>query len=126
MKLSILLGSYTLQFMDMAGDGFCCTWGDGKVVISAGIEEKAVLEAEAPVVVDARQSSNVEVLADSDGEFEYRLSLPFVVATGLYEYTTANDDISLVVTSVVVPLSGILMATTLACLLRGFLVCYRR
>jgi hypothetical protein len=111
-------GNYTLQFMDMGGDGICCTWGNGNIVISAVVGGKGVPVAEARVAVDARKSSHIEVLADSDGEFDYRLSLPFIVAPGLYEYNTADDDVNFVVISVVVALSVTFLVTALACVLR--------
>jgi trypsin len=112
-------GNYTLQFMDTAGDGICCTRGDGKIVISAERVGEGV--AEATVLVDARMSSHVEVLADSDGDFKYRLSLPFVVAPGLKKYTNAENSgnyDNIVVISIVVTLSLIVIVTTLTCVLR--------
>jgi hypothetical protein len=112
-------GNYTLQFMDTAGDGICCTWGDGRIVISAEAEDKAV--AETPVAVDARKSTHVEILADSDGEFGYHLSLPFVVSPGLEKYTTAENsgnEVNLVAILVGVALSLIVLVTALTCVLR--------
>jgi hypothetical protein len=83
-------GKYTLHFLDIAGDGICCKWGDGKIVISAIVGGKG--EAEAPVAVHARKKTRVEVLADSDGSFKYRLSLPFVVASDLHAYTISSGN----------------------------------
>jgi hypothetical protein len=94
--------------------------GDGKIVISAGVGGKAV--AEANVAVVTRKSSHVEILADSDGVFEYHLSLPFVVTPGLEKYYTTTENSSnednLVVISLVVVLSLIVTATALTCVLR--------
>jgi hypothetical protein len=117
--IPLLPGNYTLQFMDTAGDGICCSWGDGKIVISARVGGKAV--AEAPAAVDARKSSRVLILADSDGDFEYHLSLPFVVAPGLAKYTTfenSDNEVNLVVISLVVALSLIVIVTASTCVLR--------
>ena len=77
--------------------------------------------AEAPVAVDASKSSHVEILADSDGEFEYHLSLSFVVASGLENYTTfenSDNEVNLVVISLVVALSLIVTVMALTCVLR--------
>jgi trypsin len=110
-------GKYTLHFTDTAGDGICCGDGMGNIVISAEVGGKAV--AEAPVAVDTRTMSHVEVLADSDGEFKHHLSLPFVVAPGLIEYTTASEiEVNIVVIFVVVAVSLIVMVTALTFVLR--------
>jgi hypothetical protein len=111
-------GNYTLQFMDTAGNGICCSEGDGKIVISARVASNAV--AEAPVAVDARKSCHIKILADSDGEFEYHLSLPFVVTPGLEKYTTfenCDNEVNLVLISLVVTLSLIVAVMALTCVL---------
>jgi hypothetical protein len=81
-------GKYTLQFTDTDGDGICCRHGQGEIVISAETRHKKVLEVPE---VDPRSSFDVKVLAESDGIFEYRLSLAFVVSD-LDTYTTADND----------------------------------
>jgi hypothetical protein len=81
-------GKYTLQFTDTDGDGICCRHGQGVIVISAETRHKKVLEVPE---VDPRSSFDVKVLAESDGIFEYRLSLAFVVSD-LDTYTTADND----------------------------------
>jgi hypothetical protein len=116
--IPLLPGNYTLQFMDTAGDGICCSRGDGKIIISAGVGDKAV--AEAPDAVDARKCSHVEILADSDGDFKYHLSLSFVITPDLEKYTTAensDNEFNLVVISLVVALSLVVTATALTCVL---------
>jgi hypothetical protein len=74
-------GKYTLHFTDTAGDGICCGHGKGKIKISA--------EAHA----EASRSRVDNVLAHSDGQFAYQLSLPFVVLSGGEDtgYTTSTD-----------------------------------
>jgi hypothetical protein len=73
-------GKYTLHFTDTAGDGI-----KGKIIISADVRSSAEddggkVRAEAPTVISRNRVDNV--LADSDGKFEYHLSLPFVVGSG--------------------------------------------
>jgi trypsin len=83
--------AYTLHFVDIVGDGICCTFGEGKVVIRAQVAEDQtedegddvdIADADAPadVAVAGRQSSRVDVLASSDGQFGNHLALSFVVA----------------------------------------------
>jgi hypothetical protein len=71
-------GKYTLHLTDTAGDGICCGHGKGKIVISADVQPNAGAEAHA-VTVRSRADN---VLAHSDGQFAYQLSLPFVVVSG--------------------------------------------
>jgi hypothetical protein len=82
-------GKYTLHLTDTAGDGICCGHGKGKIVIATNAQPSG--GAEAPAVVARSRVDNV--LAHSDGQFEYQLSLPFVVVSGgdgTY-YTTTTD-----------------------------------
>jgi trypsin len=75
-------GKYTLHLTDTAGDGICCGHGKGKVVISADVQPRAAFR---------RRADNV--LARSDGQFAYQLSLPFIVVSNGdgTDYTNSAD-----------------------------------
>jgi hypothetical protein len=82
-KLSLRPGRYTLQVTDMQGDGLCCEWGHGQIVVSAhGNPTNSTLESK----------SQTQVLAQSDGHFEYRLALDFTVPPLDGGSWTNNED----------------------------------
>jgi hypothetical protein len=82
-------GKYTLHLTDTAGDGICCGHGKGKIVISADVQPNAGVESRA-VAVRSRADN---VLAHSDGQFGFHLSLPFIVVSGgEHTYYTAITD----------------------------------
>jgi hypothetical protein len=125
--ISLPPGKYTLHFTDTAGNGICCGYGKGKIVISmegppisAGVEAPEVMATKSRV--DKRADKRVEnVIADSNGKFRYQLSLPFVVAPDLEGYTISEDSgvgSSLMVIYVAVALSSIVVVTALTAVLR--------
>jgi trypsin len=117
--ISLPPGNYKLHFTDTVGNGICCGYGQGKIVIS--MEGPPNIEVEAPAVKATKSRVVENVLADSDGNFRYHLSLPFVVSPDLDGYTLTEDGgigSNLMVIYVVVALSSIVMVTALTVVLR--------
>jgi trypsin len=68
-RLSLQPGKYTLQVTDTRGDGLCCEYGQGQIIVSA--------HGSPPL--NSTLETQSQVLAESDGHFEYRLALDFTV-----------------------------------------------
>jgi hypothetical protein len=68
-RLSLQPGKYTLQVTDTQGDGLCCEYGQGQIIVSA--------HGSPPL--NSTLETQSQVLAESDGHFEYRLALDFTV-----------------------------------------------
>jgi trypsin len=85
-------GKYTLQFTDTDGDGICCRHGQGEIVISVETQHKDMVQVSDVLGgVEPRIGYYVKVLADSDGAFESRLSLSFVVPSSA-DLTNTNTN----------------------------------
>jgi trypsin len=79
-KLSLRPGKYTLQVTDMQGDGICCDNGKGKITISAHGSPTASASASTSTLKSQTQGeTQTQLLAQSDGKFEYHLALNFTV-----------------------------------------------
>jgi len=98
---------YTFQMTDTRGDGICCNYGNGRIVITAsttsvggGIVADTVSNssAEGNVQVSPRSAAatGIDILAESDGDFGYSLSLEFLVPSALanrgVDIGVANED----------------------------------
>jgi trypsin len=71
-RLSLRPGKYTLQVTDMQGDGICCEYGKGQIAIFAhGSPTTSTLKSQS--------QTPTQLLAHSDGKFDFRLSLDFNV-----------------------------------------------
>jgi hypothetical protein len=69
-KLSLRPGKYTLQVTDMQGNGLCCEYGKGRIAVSA---------QGSPMTLTLKSQTQTQLLAQSDGQFEFRLALDFTV-----------------------------------------------
>jgi trypsin len=95
-RLSLRPGKYTLQVTDMQGDGICCEYGKGKITVSAYGSPTTSTSAGSPTTSTSAGSpttstsalksqtkdedkTQTQVLAQSDGQFKFRLALDFTV-----------------------------------------------
>jgi trypsin len=79
-RLSLRPGKYTLQVTDMQGDGICCEYGEGKIVISAhGSPTTSNSTSALKSQTKDQDKTQTQLLAQSDGQFEFRLALEFTV-----------------------------------------------
>jgi V8-like Glu-specific endopeptidase len=83
-KLSLRPGKYTLQVTDMHGDGICCKYGKGKITISAHgspttSASTSTVKSQTKGETQTQGEIQTQLLARSDGKFEYRLALDFTV-----------------------------------------------
>jgi hypothetical protein len=75
-KLSLRPGEYALQVTDMQGDGICCEYGKGQIAVFAhGSPSTSSLKSQSQIQTE----TETQLLAQSDGQFEFRLSLDFTV-----------------------------------------------
>jgi trypsin len=77
-KLSLRPGKYTLQVTDMQGDGICCENGKGKITVLAHGSPMPSSSALKSHIKD-QDKTQTQLLAQSDGQFGFRLSLDFTV-----------------------------------------------
>jgi hypothetical protein len=75
-KLSLRPGKYTFQVTDMQGDGICCDYGKGRIAVSA---HGSPTSSTSSLKSQTQSQTRTQLLAQSDGQFEYRLALDFTV-----------------------------------------------
>jgi hypothetical protein len=72
-KFSLRPGKYTFQVTDMQGDGICCKYGKGRISVAAHRISPTTS------TFTLRSQTQSQLLAQSDGQFDFRLALDFTV-----------------------------------------------